>query len=70
MSITTLKRIRVASLVVGCACIVLVMLIFPDEPRPRDLLWLIGVAALIFTLVVNQLVKRADRDRGESGSGS
>jgi hypothetical protein len=54
-----------ASLVAGCVAIVLVMLIFPDSRWPRDLLWSIGVAALVFALVVNYLVKRADRAGAE-----
>jgi peptidoglycan/LPS O-acetylase OafA/YrhL len=70
LSITILKWIRLASLVVGCTCIVLVMLIFPEKPWPRDLLWLSGVAALVFTLVVNHLLKRADRDGGGEKQGS
>lgn len=59
-----------ASLVIGCACIVLVMLIFPEESWSRDLLWPIGVAALILTLVANHLVKRADREGGGDELGS
>lgn len=48
-----------ASLVVGSVCIVLIMLVFPEKPWPRDLLWSVGVAALVFTLIVNRMLKKA-----------
>jgi hypothetical protein len=55
-----------ASLVAGSLCIVLVMLVFPESPWPRDLLWSIGVAALVFTLIVNWMLKKA-AEKGDRG---
>jgi hypothetical protein len=56
-----------ASLVLGAACVVLVLLIFPERPWPRDLLWSIGVASLVLTLVVNWILRKASKNSEEDG---
>ena len=67
MSQTILSRIRMTALVIGCLSLVAAMLLFPEERTPRDWLWSIGVAALVFTLVVNWVMRREAKREKERG---
>jgi len=56
-----LKLIRLAALAGGGVLLLVAMLVLPDEPRWRDLVWSVGVALLILVLVVNRMIARAER---------
>lgn len=56
-----LKLIRLAALAGGGVLLLVAMLVLPDEPRWRDLVWSVGVALLILVLVVNRMIARAAR---------
>lgn len=63
-----LRAVRLGSLAAGSAALLLCMTVWAESPRPRDLVWAIGVALLVLSLVVNRLLRREDR-RHEEGSG-
>jgi peptidoglycan/LPS O-acetylase OafA/YrhL len=64
-----LRLIRLAALAGGAILLLVAMLVLPEEPRWRDLVWSVGVALLILALVVNRLIARAAKpQKGEDPS--
>jgi hypothetical protein len=64
-----LKLVRLAALAGGAILLLVAMLVLPEEPRWRDLVWSVGVALLILVLVVNRLIARAAKaQKGEDPS--
>ncbi len=62
-----LRAVRIAALAGGAGLLLLAMLIFPETPRRRDLLWSVGVALLILAIVTNHLVARRSRGGPREG---
>jgi len=57
--IRVLRAVRVGSVAVGSASLLLSMTVWAEAPGPRDLGWTIGVALLVLSLIANRLLRHA-----------
>ena len=54
------RVVRLVALLAGMVALVFAMVVFKEQPHPRDWAWTIGVALLVLALVANRLVKPAE----------